>query len=105
VRLKKQKPSKVVAILGEFDIEKLPSGNYNLVVDIRDKNNQSILLRKSFFQRNNPEYDFRNKDFLNANLENTFVSKIDFPDTLVEYLKCIRPIADRVEKNHIDNQV
>ena len=37
-RFKKMKPSNVVPFIGELGIEKLPSGNYDLVVEIANRN-------------------------------------------------------------------
>jgi GWxTD domain-containing protein len=104
-RFKKQKASKVAVVLSEFDIEKLPSGNYNLVITAKNKNNETLILRKIYFQRSNPEYDAKELDYLTLNIENTFSWKIKNVDTLVDYLKCLVPIADRNEKMFIDNQV
>jgi GWxTD domain-containing protein len=104
-RFKKQKASNVVVIFNEFDIEKLRSGNYNLVVEAKNKNNQTLISRKTFFQRSNPEYDAKAINYSEINVENIFTGKITNNDTLTEYLKCIRPIADGGEKSSIDNLV
>jgi GWxTD domain-containing protein len=40
-----------VPIFAEFDISKLVSGNYDLMVEVRNRNNEVIASRKSFFQR------------------------------------------------------
>lgn len=104
-RFKKQKAAKVVVAFSEFNIEKLPSGNYNLVIEVRNKNNEIIKIKKVYFQRSNPRIDTKLTDITTINVESTFIAKITNIDTLTEYLKCIIPIADRSEKLFIENQI
>lgn len=104
-RFKKQKAAKVTVVLSEFNIENLPSGNYNLVIEAKNKNNDELKIKKIGFQRSNPKLDIQNTDISTLNTENTFVAAYTNTDTLVEYLSCIRPIADRSEKIYIDNQI
>ena len=47
----RQNTSEVNVILREFDIEKLATGNYNLVVEVRNKQNEILASKSSFFQR------------------------------------------------------
>lgn len=105
LRFKKQKPSKVTVVFSEFNISKLISGNYYLVIEVKNRNNETLISRRSFFQRSNPEFDAREVDFLTQSIDETFVRNITNIDTLVDYLKCTRPVADRNEKVFIDNQV
>lgn len=44
----------VNVLLHSIDIGKLPSGNYNLVVEVRDHENKLVDQNKIFFQRSNP---------------------------------------------------
>jgi len=48
---KKIKAATVTPIFAEFDIANLPSGNYELMVEVRNRNNEVVASRKSFFQR------------------------------------------------------
>ncbi len=51
---KKLQPRPVSVILAQLDINKLPTGNYHLIVEIRNRNNELLSERKVFFQRANP---------------------------------------------------
>ncbi len=51
---KREKASEVIPLLHTFDISQLPSGNYNVVVEVRDKENSIVTFREAFFQRSNP---------------------------------------------------
>ncbi len=48
---KKIKAAPVVPVFAEFDISKLVSGNYNLMVEVRNRNNEVVASRMAFFQR------------------------------------------------------
>ncbi|MCB0792805.1 MAG: GWxTD domain-containing protein [Flavobacteriales bacterium] len=89
---------------GRFDISELPSGNYLLAVEARDRQGRSLTRREQFIQRNNPiSYDL--EDLNGVGLNGTFVDPIDDPDTLAEYLLSMRPVADDLERGIIDRQV
>ena len=53
----RQNPSKVGIVLRKFNIEKLKTGNYFLVIEIRDKNNVLQKNQSIFLQRHNPKMD------------------------------------------------
>ncbi len=98
---KREKAGNVHSFMHEFDISGLPSGNYVLVVEVRDKNNDMISSNQLFFQRSNPPAD---TDFMEMNLTYTasFVNNIQSADTLREYIRSVRPIATENEKYFID---
>ena len=107
-RFKKMKPAEVIPFIGELNIEKLPSGNYNLVVEIVNRNNEPVTKSVYFFQRqnkstfSNEEYEARARQF---DLNNTFAGNLNSRDSLVYYLKSMRPIASVYERPFIDNQL
>jgi GWxTD domain-containing protein len=51
---KKMKAAAVNPILAEVDLSKLPSGSYNLNIEIKDKTNKSLFTKQKFFQRYHP---------------------------------------------------
>lgn len=59
VKFKVEKSKQVIVLLDAFDITGLPSGNYNLVIELRDKDNSRIAYNKAFFQRSNPAAVFK----------------------------------------------
>jgi len=104
--VKKQAPAAINALLAEFPLENLSSGNYTLNVELRDKKNHVLASRHATFQRLNkiPPQIRLEENYL-VNVDNTFVQSFDNPDTLVDYLSCIYPISTRMENQMIENQV
>ena len=83
-------------ILHSFNIDSLPSGNYNLNIVIFDANDSLYVMKKVFFQRSNPSVPDKT---ITAAVEMTNVSL----DTLLLYLDYIYAIADASEKEFIRN--
>ncbi len=101
---RKRMDSKPVNILlNTIDITQLPSGNYNLVVEIRNQNNEVAALNKVFFQRSNPKVQYNLSDLASVNVGNTFVNRIVQIDTLRDYLHCIAPVASENERDYAYN--
>lgn len=92
----------VIIQFNEFDITRLPSGNYDLMVEVRDRENKLLALNTLFFQRSNPGYvpDFLSLDSLEA--KSSFANRIRKPDSLRQVIKSFRPIAADYEKIFID---
>ena len=87
----------VIPLLKEFDISKLPSGNYNLVVTIRDQQNNEVASNKLFFQRSNPSVQYDLTAVLAVNVDETFVSKITQADSLKYYIRSLKPVSTLTE--------
>ncbi len=105
VRFKRENARLVNIILAEFEISKLPSGNYNLVVEARNTENVIIASNKVFFQRSNPNVEADYSNFSEASTENSFVSKISNRDTLLEYIHCLAPISSDMEMKFVKYQI
>ncbi len=103
-RFSKVKSSSVIPILNSLNISNLSSGNYNLVVEARDKENKLIADQRIFFQRNNPKAVTPETDMESVTVENSFVQKLN-TDTLSEYIKYLYPISTRIEKDYADNVI
>ncbi|MDR2011071.1 MAG: GWxTD domain-containing protein [Bacteroidales bacterium] len=106
-RFKKMSGKNIIPFIGELNIKDLPSGNYNLVLDIRDRENQSLKKEKYFFQRSNlvdenAEIAELVKEF---DIYATFSGEMSSIDSLVGYIKSLRPIANINEQRFIDHQV
>lgn len=106
-RFNKQQAKPVNVLLTEYDIKDLPSGNYNLLIEVRDRNNELLAARESFFQRskNSPLAESGFVDFRTLDVSKTFAASIMNKDTLADNIKSLRPIAGNLENSFIDNQL
>ncbi len=95
---KREKAAEVVPLLHTFDISQLPSGNYNVVAEVRDKENQVIAFREVFFQRSNPNIQLRLEDIEAINVTEVFTSAFTHPDTLAYYIRACMPLASDMER-------
>ncbi|HNP49306.1 MAG TPA: GWxTD domain-containing protein [Bacteroidia bacterium] len=106
VNLKKQSPAEINVILGEIPLDKLASGNYTLSIEVRNKENKLITYRQQFFQRSNPmTVPLNNNEIANLDVNNSFISSVDDPDSLVEYIACLAPISAPLEVQIQENQI
>lgn len=96
---KKMTASPVGILLQRLDITRLPSGNYQLVVEVRNKSNELLALSKSFFQRSNPGIQHNLGDIASLNITNTFASRITNADTLKDCLMSLAPISTEAERS------
>ena len=95
----------VIPILKEYDISRLPSGNYKLQIEARDKDNKLITANYLFFQRSNPNISFSSEELAAVYVENTFASRITGRDTLAELIRSLAPRATEMEKAFIYKQL
>ena len=102
---KKQKTEKVNPLLAKLDISTLASGNYNLVIEIRDEENKLHLQKKYFFQRFNKKADaVAQQRYNNEKNVAEYVGQCNNLDTLKMFVECLWPIADSYDKERIINQ-
>ena len=92
--------AKANILLNTIDISNLPSGNYYLVVEMRDRSNALICSNSSFFQRSNPGKSFEMEDLSSVSITNTFVSNITNIDTLRKYISYLDPICTDIERSY-----
>ncbi len=93
----------VNSILYTFDISKLPSGNYNLVVEVRNAQNRLMSMRSVAFERFNPGMQIKLSDIASISVENTFAAKITSVDTLTDYIRSLGPISTQNEKEFAES--
>jgi GWxTD domain-containing protein len=88
---KRQDPTPRNPILKQLDISTLPSGNYQLVVEVRDRERELISSREVRFQRSNPALDVAKVEeaLASVDMEQVFVGKLSAEE--LEY--SIRAIA------------
>jgi GWxTD domain-containing protein len=101
VKVKKEIAKDVNVLLTEIDIANLPSGNYNLVVEARNQQNELMALKKLFFQRMNPKAQISIADLGATEIVNTFAEKITNADSIREFINSTYPVANGLEKAFI----
>jgi len=101
----KQNANEVNIVLAEFNIASLPTGNYNLVIEVRDKDNLLQAEQKCFVQRTNKPAQLSAEDLKSIDINNTFVGNYKSLDTLMAYMRCLRPISSSSEISFEENQL
>ena len=96
--------SNVNVLLNTIDIKELPTGNYYLVVEMRDRTNNLMASNSVFFQRYNPGCEMDLQDLASTQVNNTFVSDMTL-DTIREYLLCLNPRCSEAERDYVNNLV
>lgn len=84
-----------IPVFGSMDISELPSGNYNLVVEARNRDNQTMLIARTPVYRSNPGV----KGAPISDFATTFVGKYTSADELNLYIDALMPIASESEKS------
>lgn len=105
MKSKKENAKNVNVLFGEFDISKMPTGEYNLVIEIRDRQNKQIAVQKIYIERYNPGFETEMKMDENIVTEHTFVEYITNKDTMAEYIRCLFPVSSENEKVYARNQL
>lgn len=103
----KQTANKVNPLLAQLDISQLASGNYNLVIELKDSTNIIHAQKKWFFQRSNDP-----KNSISAVTDARGISSIeDFfnsyqsVDSLKLFIECIWPISGTKEREWQQTQI
>ena len=102
---KRENTKPVNIVFGEFDISKLPSGNYNLVNEVRDKSNNVITNNKVFFQRSKPSIQFEIKDIAALSVEETFAGKMTDKIEIENNIRSLYPISTEIERIFINDKL
>lgn len=103
--MKRTEVSNANILLNTINIQNLPTGNYYLVVEMRDRNNELLSSNSVFFQRYNPGCEINLADLRATAVNNTFAAEITNLDTLREYLRCLNPRCSESERDYVNNLV
>lgn len=102
---KRENTKDVSVLFANFNVTNLPSGNYNLVIEVRNRENQLLSSNKLFFQRSNPGLQVDYSYFAGITVENSFVAQITSRDTLMEYIQYLFPISTEIERRFVRFQI
>jgi GWxTD domain-containing protein len=105
LKMDRQKVELVTPMLHVFDISQLPSGTYQLNIDVRNKNNEPVYRRIQVFYRNNFLAPTGPENLEDLAIENTFAARYTHRDSLLEHLNSCMPIASNVERTTIEHQM
>lgn len=103
--IKRMDVGNVNILLNTVSVRDLPTGNYYLVVEMRDRENKLLASNSVFFQRYNPGCEINLDNLAATHLTNTFAEEINDLDTLREYLRCLNPRCSEAERDYINNLV
>lgn len=104
-RFKRDVAKQVNIVLNSFDIVELPSGNYFLVISMKDRNNNTLASNRVFFQRSNPELKLNSESFEHVSITNTFATQIVNIDSLSYFIQALDPISNYTERELANNLV
>lgn len=96
----KKTSSKVEPVLASFNIEKLKTGNYNLVVEALNREGESVIKKSAFFYRKNNTPAFDIKDLADTDVTGTFADLLGGIDSLYLFTKYLFPISTDAERNY-----
>jgi len=99
-KIEKRKGMPVMPILNTLDIHDLPSGNYELILELRSRSNQLLAKTKHFFQRSNPNAVADLQNVYLTDIDQTFVEAID-GQAIKDYLPAMQITASAVEQRAI----
>ncbi len=93
---KKVTSKDIIITLAEFDITNLQSGNYNIIIELRNKMNEIVASQSTFFQRSNKSLGNDLTKVKDINIDNSFASEYSL-EQMVENIKCLQPISSQNE--------
>lgn len=105
VKIRRMESKPVHTIFHKFDISEIPSGNYNLVLEVFNENNEMIAKKKTFIQRSNPGIALDSVNLADVDASRSFAAKYADKEELVEYIKGLKPLSSRTEKTFIDSGI
>lgn len=101
-KMQKLTPQEVTTCLGAFDIALLPTGDYNLIIEVKNKDKEIVSKRVQAFQRANDITALTEDYVAKSTITGTFVEHITNEDTLNDFIACLRPIGSNNEIALID---
>tara|TARA_R110002096_G_scaffold37102_4_gene103246 strand:- start:26962 stop:28413 length:1452 start_codon:yes stop_codon:yes gene_type:complete len=98
---KRQKTADISPLLFSFNIDQLPSGKYDLLINAKNRENELIKSKRVNFFRLNPNLT----NYANVHSEQTFVDSLNDINLLREYIKSLYPISSHAEIQFAENQL
>jgi len=99
IQQKKILSKDIIVLLNEFDISLLPSGNFYLVIEVKNRNNEIIASKSNYFQRSNKSLGGDISTIAGISYDNSFAAKYN-REQLIENIKCLAPITNQNERDY-----
>lgn len=93
----------VNSALAEIDIRQLHSGDYWLLLEVRNQENIVQTSRKLPFTRYNPMQAASLESLVTVITEGSFAENYKNPDSLAEHIRCLSPISSPMERTFANN--
>ncbi len=93
---KKRQPQPINVLILKMDISELPSGNYFLYVEIRNRAKELLSRKKIEFQRSNPYLQVTHEETEELDIKDEFVTSLTRKE-LRYSLKAIAPLVNEVD--------
>jgi GWxTD domain-containing protein len=90
-RHKRKSPEKIISVYGQLDIRELPSGSYQLAVELRTRDKELISRKTTFFHRSNPGLWQQEEWLAGFDPSQTFVGSIP-ADSLAYSIRALNPV-------------
>ena len=101
----KQNSAAVNPLMGQFDISQLPTGEYHLVIEVRNAANELVAEKKLPFTRIAATVKIKMADINTIDTTGTFISQVVNMDTLKDYIACLWPISSTTERDWQYSQI
>lgn len=95
----------VCIVMNQFDIGLLPGGKYNLVIEVRNSENQLVETRRQEFVKSNPALKNQMESVALAQIDGSFVQYYQNADSLAEHIRSLQPVSTEPEKIHAKNVI
>lgn len=99
------KTSPLAIVTHQFNVTSLPSGNYNVIIQVTDTAGNELTSSTIFFQRSNPKIELDFSDYQNVDVGVSFVSRLTDIKELQENVACLYPIATPTEQDFFDRRM
>ncbi len=99
-KFQRVKTAPVCPIISSVPIDNLPSGDYNLMINVIDKNNDTLISSEVFFQRRNDVSFAQNISLDEVEIDPSFENDVEW-DSIPYYLGSLMPISERYESDNI----
>ena len=103
LKLSRMEAKPVNPLLLRLPIEKVESGDYNVVVEVRSTENELLSVKRLPVTRRGIEKPSSPANYSDADIAQSWVGKYTNKAVLLEHIKSLRPIAGQADKNVIDN--